>query len=144
MLYNMGNLRLHGPQNSIIDPAVAAAYLKGRYPLPLDVALPLFEWVVVFDEADQYKGLVRAVPDNLDNPEIFEPIDASRYRLKRAWAFASGGSSIRVERSDPASVRAVAAKIPALPGWSGRVVFYHLDAACIKGWSAHDLRALVP
>ena len=144
MLYNMGNLRTFDSKNSIIDPVIAKQYLRGTYPLPLDVALPLFEWTVMFDKNEDYQGLVGSVPENLDtDTEHFEPIDATHYRLKRPWAFGTGGSTIRVERSTPEDVRAVGALVKDLPGWSGRVIFYHLDAACLKGWSADALRALV-
>ncbi|WP_374951867.1 hypothetical protein [Mucilaginibacter sp.] len=48
MFYNMGKITAGGTASSIYNEKDAARYLSrlGSYPLPLDVALPLFSWVI--------------------------------------------------------------------------------------------------
>lgn len=63
MCYNMGNLRKYGAQNSILDEQQMNLYLKDdleHHPLKLDVALPIFEWAVVFRN-QKYAGISRRV-----------------------------------------------------------------------------------
>ena len=62
MCYGMGSLKKRGPFNSILNADEAKDYLKhlDTYPLPLDIALPIFEWCVLFRE-DQYKGILHDV-----------------------------------------------------------------------------------
>lgn len=49
MAYNTGDVSNPKTQNSILDIAVLKAYIPdlGTYPLPLDVALPIFSWGIV-------------------------------------------------------------------------------------------------
>lgn len=62
MCYNMGNLKQPTSRNSILDMEVMKEYLKNvkQYPLPLDVALPLFEWALHFRN-NEFKSIVRNV-----------------------------------------------------------------------------------
>jgi hypothetical protein len=49
MAYNMGNVREMNEENSILDNKILTNYLGNlpNYPLKLDLALPLFSWIVV-------------------------------------------------------------------------------------------------
>ena len=59
MCYNMANLTNLSTANSILDVATLQSYLSflQQYPIPLDVALPLFEWGVLFNKG-RYKGII--------------------------------------------------------------------------------------
>lgn len=50
MSYNMADWKLLGNSNSIYDPAVLTKYIDelDRYPLPLDLVMPLFHWGIVY------------------------------------------------------------------------------------------------
>jgi hypothetical protein len=50
MFYNMGNVTLKEGANSIFNKSDAEKYVSfiHQYPLALDVALPIFQWAVVF------------------------------------------------------------------------------------------------
>ncbi len=144
MLYNMGSLREDGPQNSILDPHIAANYLRGAYPLELDIALPLFSWAVVFDGQGNYLGLLREAPEDLDNPALYEKLPDGRYRLLQDAPNPrlQKGVILRLERSKPEDLRKVAALAKKLPKRSGRVIFYHLDKNCLQGWAPEGLKNL--
>jgi hypothetical protein len=49
MLYNMENAKNFNNENSLFNANEARKYLKRKaYPLPMDVALPVFSWTLVF------------------------------------------------------------------------------------------------
>jgi hypothetical protein len=50
MCYNVGDIRKPETRNSIFEPGIIQQYLKNlnQYPLELDLALPMFQWTVVF------------------------------------------------------------------------------------------------
>jgi hypothetical protein len=52
MYYNMGDIKNITTENSILDNKEGAKYLDRRhkYPLPLDFALPIFEWSVLYQK----------------------------------------------------------------------------------------------
>ncbi len=58
MLYNTGALKNSKTRNSILDIADVKPYIKrGRYPLPLDYAYPVFGWGVKFT-GDKFEAIV--------------------------------------------------------------------------------------
>ena len=52
MYYNMGDIKNLATKNSILDNTEGAKYLdrRNKYPLPLDFALPIFEWSVLYQK----------------------------------------------------------------------------------------------
>ena len=147
MLYNMGTLTRYHETNSIINPSVVASYMKGgAYPLPLDIALPLFSWGVLFDEGHNYLGLVRTVPENLDTDANWEPSGPSRYRVKQPCVVSGRslkpGWEMRVERSTQQDIEASTRIVREALGPVRTVLLYHLDANTLAGWTADALRTL--
>lgn len=65
MFYNTGDVDTESDKNSIFHPEDAQKYLIGapkRYPLPLDLAMPLFSWAVVYREGELWKILPGPLP----------------------------------------------------------------------------------
>lgn len=62
MCYNMGNLKNPSTNNSILDFKELEKYLGSlhKYPLELDIALPLFEWHVLCRK-NLYKGIISTI-----------------------------------------------------------------------------------
>jgi hypothetical protein len=58
----MGNLKNPSTNNSILDFEEMEEYLGSlhKYPLELDIALPLFEWHVLYSK-NLYKGIISAI-----------------------------------------------------------------------------------
>jgi hypothetical protein len=51
MCYNAGNIRSAETKNSIFDKKEIMSYLEAKeYPVPLDYALPVFEWAVLYQQ----------------------------------------------------------------------------------------------
>jgi len=82
MCYSMGDLKRTGNLNSILDAGEARDYLKktAEYPLPLDVALPLFQWCVLFRDA-QFRGILHEVTDDqVSHCRLFEHTGGNLYK----------------------------------------------------------------
>ncbi len=63
-----GQFKNPATNNSIIEHNELKKYISNlaRYPLPLDVAFPLFEWKVLFRKGN-YAGLIQKLPDSILN-----------------------------------------------------------------------------
>lgn len=64
MCYNMGTLKNVSADNSILNTKDLSAYLnvKTPYPIALNVALPIFNWTLLY-HAKQFKGILYLQPN---------------------------------------------------------------------------------
>jgi hypothetical protein len=145
MAYNMGNLKDPSTANSILDPEELKKYTGSlsSYPLPLDVALPLFEWNVLFRN-DQYAGLAEFTSDSfLSSPNI-RKISGNRYRVLKdtvvnGYSFLKD-DVLRHEESSYEEIKAAAKIISEnISGSSHRLSLFHLDSLILKKYSIHEL-----
>ncbi|RYZ20810.1 MAG: hypothetical protein EOO16_15385 [Chitinophagaceae bacterium] len=140
MAYNMGNLKEAGTRNSIIDLRELERYTAGlrSYPLPLDVALPVFDWWVLF-EGKEYRGLVYLRDSALSTRDR---LDFPRDTVIGGYHFRAG-QWLRHERSDASAVDAVARHLATrLRSDSIGVVLFHLDEGNLARYSHHDLESI--
>ena len=157
MLYNMSDLRTMGSTNSILDAKVAQSYLAGAkpYPLPMDVALPLFSWGVLFDASNDYRGLLRTLPPELLEAEngtaplpvedpVWQKEATHQYRLKIDYTFAGqrlpAGWLVRVERTHEENLEALVQVVKQYVAAENSLIFYHLDTNTPQDWPAAVLR----
>lgn len=150
MCYNMGNLRKYGMQNSILDMKEMTTYLKdflGSYPLPIDVALPLFSWSVVFRDK-QYVGISKHLDSwSLADTSLFYRQEGTPlYHLKRNLPKA-GLRVNDVIRKEEVSVQDLFAASDFLSRYLPRkdlkVLFYHLDADLLNRFSDEQLQEII-
>jgi hypothetical protein len=152
MFYNTGEITDWATENSILDSTDANKFLWSRkiYPLPLDIALPIFKWGIVFRDSAFFK-----IINNLDSAQLmdnqrFTSISTNRFSVKKE-TFLEGillreGDLIRLEASEPAQIKWAARQIqrlrqtsftrtaPDLKLWKN-ATFYHLDSASIREFS---------
>lgn len=141
MAYNMGNLRHPETKNSIIEPSELKKYIRhmDNYPLPLDVALPLFDWYVLFRQ-NVYKGLVH----RLQNDSL--PWKNGRYVFTRdtvldGYAFRQG-DWLRRERSSAGEVKTCANLLSEkLKNKEVNVILYHLDEFNLNKYQLYELES---
>ena len=130
MAYNSGDLQQWATENSILDTSISAAYLQAvDYPLPLDVALPLYQWGALYRQG----GLAYLMND-LDAAELvdssrFRLLSEGRYQVKRGTYLRSiycySGDLIRLESSDPDRLQATARQLQVVPYFEGqRLLFF--------------------
>ncbi len=150
MLYNTGNIADTATINSIYDPQDAAAYLQPRrssYPLPLDVALPLFSWGLVFREGEFWKILPEPVwPEEGDSCIVRETSAPGRWYRVQKGTFRAGhyllpGDRIRLECTDTLLLEQIQQAAHQLPtAGDARFIFYHLDTLVIRRFSVPFLQ----
>ncbi len=142
MCYNMGNLRDPAANNSIIDPETFSKYIQraSDYPLPLDAALPLFDWWVWFKNK-KYYGLIHA--GNL--PETMAGGKTTRFKADTSingYAFEKG-DRIRHENSPIKSLEAIINRMPEkMRSVKNSLLLFHLDSASLSKYTTHELENL--
>lgn len=117
MFYNMGRFSPDPDARAIFDAASARPYLAriGDYPLPLDVALPIWSWTIQLRD-DQVVGLLQSTdPDELPGLDFLRPLEPGRYMAARS-AFLHGtllraNDILKVEVTGPDETMAAARMI---------------------------------
>jgi hypothetical protein len=141
MCYNMGNLRKPETKNSIIEEEELEKYINNleNYPLPVDIALPIFDWYLLF-EGEQYKGIIRDF-----NPG---PALAKKQRINfdsdtsiNGYQF-KAGQWLRHETSEADVVKACAQRISKkLKAKELTVILYHLDQTNLSKYNQNELES---
>lgn len=148
MFYNMGTLSSWGEHNSILNLEAALPYLSGRrkdYPLPLDLALPVFNWGVLFRD-----GSFTRLLNNLDTIQLsdsvrFEKLAPYRFRVRKntylQGSYIYQDDLIRIETVHPAQLAASRKMLAPYLKSADYISFYHLDASALKQIPYADLEA---
>jgi hypothetical protein len=137
MCYNMGHLTTYGNRNSILDTEETRAYLNhaGIYPVPMDIAFPLFSWGVCFSNR-QYKGLINKLSKTDLTEPFFTEIAPDMYRADSATvlrgAYIRKGEHIRLEEPSVADIRKAAKILSAKVKNPEYIVWYHLDSLYLQ------------
>ena len=138
MCYNTGDIESELTANSIFDPKEAAPYFENvaPYPLPLDLALPVFSWALVYRDGELWRIIPETSAGSWADSSLF--IQSGRMiQVKKATFkgghYLSAGDHIRLEVSTPEML------LPAIRLFSGvplatdaRLLFYHLDSMAIS------------
>jgi len=149
MCYNMGDLKLSGTHNSILDLSVAKKYFAyvEQYPLPLDLAFPLFDWSLLYDQKNRFTGILRGIslPD-LQNSTIFNRLNNNLYQVKIDTVMngyhLQPTSTIRYESCDINQLTELAKILQGrVPGLS-TLIFYHLDSSILSNYTNHELEEI--
>lgn len=147
MCYNMGNLKDPATKNSILETEELKKYIGklSAYPLPLDVAFPLFDWRVLYRN-NVYTGLIQGLPDAAfsysfcsktgNRYQVLKDTLLQGYDLKK-------GDMIRDEQSDIKEVLAAGGEIARhIKNTPLRVSLYHLDSVILSKYSTHELESI--
>ncbi len=147
MCYNMGNLKNPATNNSIIETEELKKYIGslGNYPLPLDVAFPLFDWKVLYRN-NFYTGLIQNLPETVFTSSFAEKT-GTRYHILKDTVLQGyelrKGDMIRDEQSDIKVVLASAKEVSKrLKNTQLRVSLYHLDSVILSKYTTHDLESI--
>lgn len=107
MVYHTSAPQELNTKNSILDRTDARSYLRDlkHYPLPLDVAFPLFSWGAQFNQVGRFLKVFHLKPGDPAIRGSFDHIDGPLYRAK-ADIYLSGirfmkDDYLKVETSDP-------------------------------------------
>ncbi len=149
MFYNMDDVSEPETANSILDLSVARGYYENfdAYPLPLDLALPLFRWGVVLRDGKMVRIVNDLGPETLGDTTRFAFRDPSHVEVRKS-TYLDGyylyrDDVIRLESATAAALTEAAkdlSRIMARP--PGRVAFYQLSPAIIKRYSHAELETI--
>ncbi len=150
MCYNMGNLKLPGSNNSIIDAQVAERYLDNLqdYPLPLDVALPLFSWSLLYDSQNRFIGILRYVQEkDLCNNSLFYLRAKNMYVVNKDTLWKGytlqRNETVRYENSAVPELYKLAGLVAKkINGPSFSLLFYHCDSAVLSKYNNYELEKI--
>lgn len=142
MFYNTGDIENPDEKNSIFRPEDAEKYLFGapkNYPLPLDVALPVFSWALVYREGELWKIVPEVSENELNDTTRFEKISNQQptFHLQKGTFLSAHylrpGDLLRMETISP-DLLLEAAQLAAQADLAddAAVAFFHLDAASVR------------
>ena len=144
MCYNMGNLTNIETRNSILEMGELKKYTGNlhNYPLPLDVALPLFDWKVLFRKG-KFIGLIEGLPDSLLTVTAFfkkgNRFIAAKDTTAGGYDF-KAGDLLRNEESNYKDVLEAATLLSEKVSSSVlRISLYHLDPVILNKYSTHEI-----
>lgn len=147
MFYNMADVENYDTSNSILDIAVAKQYLhpKTKYPLPLDMALPVFRWGVLFRNGELIKLINNLDVSAMKDISRFKAISPNQYEvvkstyLKGYYLYAAD-----VLRLESVSIEELIEAASLLSDYSynnkATVSLYHLDTTTIKHYTYEELQ----
>lgn len=119
MLYNTGAMASMNTANSILDINDVKPYLKNKtYAIPLDYALPTYEWYVWFRNG-QYQGLLHQFNDSLE----LQPGDSIRHEQVTFDEIMEVKQAVTNQQETQ----------------STSIILYHLDSANLSKYSNNEI-----
>ncbi len=150
MYYNMGKVQEITTGNSILDNQIGQQYLAKlkQYPLPLDLALPLFKWGVLFRDNKMIKLLNQLEEAAIADQERFRKIDKNHWQVIKSTyldgVYLYKNDEIRIEKVVFNELSAAAGLLqPQLKTADRSIVFYHLDSMVLKDFELEELNQVL-
>lgn len=147
MCYNMGDLDDWTTENSILDTEILKSYLSSsvNYPLPLDMALPLFRWGVLFRDGRLVKLLKDLSEADLQDTSRFNKTATNRYEVKKSTYLQAhylyAGDQLRLEAVSAEALAAATDLVnPLRSGPPTTIAFYHLDSTIVSLFSKKNIQ----
>lgn len=136
MCYNAGKVNDDKTINSVFDKSEILDYLDADdYPIPLDYALPVFEWAVWF-QGDKFNGILPIAPLKEDYSSFIENTKNNIWTVKEDFVLGNTASASYLRRGDQIRFESPsAADIKTVAQWlsehknnqEAAITFYHLN-----------------
>lgn len=143
MYYNMSDFYLPETKNYILDLDIAKQYHYGfnTYPLPLDLALPLYSQARVI-RFSKVVGAIEGI-DAKDIDSYFKQIDKNTFTITQTHYFRGKllykGDTVRFDNVEFADLMAAAKELSKIMKKPEKVIFYHFNSK----WSKEELDKIV-
>jgi hypothetical protein len=148
MCYNMGNLKNINTKNSILEPAELKKYIEGNsgYPLPLDIALPVFGWKVLFRNK-KFAGLISELSTDSLKKNILIKQSGNNYEVLQntsisGYSFQSGDMLRNEEITFNDLLKAESIIYEKQKTQQFSLVLYHLDSITLSKFSTNELETI--
>ena len=149
MCYNVGELQIWETENSILDQKTTASYLRSNmnYSLPLDLALPVFHWGVLFRDGEMIKLINQLEASELNDQKFYSFKNKNRYTVQHSTYlhghYLYPGDQLRLESVSPKVLKTVSQQLKnALPSPSKTLIFYHLDSLTVANYSVNEIKEI--
>lgn len=134
MCYNMGHINEPQTTNSVFDINELKQYLDAKdYPLPLDIALPIFGWYAWF-HGPQFKGIIYDAPELAAQP-LLKKQDGNNYLVTADTVvqnrYLREGDVLRKEYPDSTQLLQAAKLITGKVDYND-IIFYHWHQPAIQ------------
>jgi hypothetical protein len=149
MFYNMGDLGDEHIQNSILDLETAKSYMVNfdKYPLPLDVALPIFNWGVVKRDGKVIHLLTGLKANDLIDSLQYKNTNGKYKVLESAYLksyYCYQGDEIRLESTTQQQLSEATTLLKKyLKKEKRKICFYHLDNDNLQSFPPQYLESLL-
>lgn len=150
MFYNTGDVESWQEVNSILNIEAAQYYLKQniKYPIHLDIALPIFSWGVLFRNGHMIRLINNLQATDLADTSRFLKIAENRFEVRKS-TYLNGyylyqEDRIRIENTDLQLLLQATDLITAqLKTRNLSVAFFHLDSTTIKRFPHESLEKII-
>jgi hypothetical protein len=151
MFYNMGNIKEPVEGSAILDLSVGRQYIEASspYPLPLDIALPVFQWCVVF-RLGEVVSLINDFNEELlsDSTKYMKDTHNTYHVMKSHYACSHYLYKGDVLKLDRVTVKQLLESVDLLrknnlPSPNSSIIYYHLEPTISKRYSHEDLHRIV-
>jgi hypothetical protein len=149
MFYNVADVEKIETKNSILDLAEARQYLnpQSQYALPLDIALPVFRWGVLFRDGKMIKLINNLDHSDLADTSRFQALDAYRYEVQRSTYvkayYLYAADVIRLEWvTEEELMQAARLLNDIFHNHTMTVSLYHLDTSTLKHYQDETLQQI--
>ena len=150
MFYNIDDVKDAETENSILDLEIAKQYIYNfeKYPLNLDVALPIFSWGVLFRGGKMIKLMAHLQSEDLADSDFFLQKNKTHFEVKKS-TYLNGrylyeDDVIRLETiSQNTLVGAAELLQPKISNSEVTLSFYHLDTTTIKNHPYENLQDII-
>lgn len=149
MYYNMGSINA-GPQRSIYERSIAAKYNSfiSAYPLPLDVALPIFSWGLKIRNGRVTELLNKIYFRHFENDSNFRYVNRNWFTavhpcFKAGYYFAQG-DAVKIEQVSASDLLEMAEDINRNSNKNiNNIIFYDLDSANLVQYEKNIYKKVV-
>jgi hypothetical protein len=139
MCYNVAPPRDTATENAVFDYEIISNYVKkdAKYPLPLDIALPVFSWGAWFRSGD-FKGLLGGWNESaLSDTLVYKQISRHLYQVKTDTVvnksdYLREGDIIRLDTPTDDEIMAAIPLLKPNLRQHGRLVFFDWDDQKIR------------
>lgn len=138
MYYNMGKIAPDS-LNSIYDPNIAARYLASleKYPLALDVALPIYSWVIQIRDNKTIGLKSKIAISNLQRSANYVHLNSRFFKVAQSHysngIFYRKGDLLKIEQISPEDLENMADELKEnLKTIPSEIIFYDLDECNTK------------
>lgn len=139
MVYNIGDLK-NMQENSILNTKVLKSYINedSEYPIPLDIALPLFSQLVIKNSDGNVK-LINRIPESISDTSTFQKIENNLYQpiidtLYHGF-YLNSNFQIKTEQVKEEILVETIKILKDSDLDMKSIIYYHLDEPCLENYN---------